>query len=359
MKLPGDLGHLTYCLNIHPAETWPECSAALSGPVARVKEMLSPEAPFTTGLRFSGVAVSDLEQPENRSELKAILAGNDLVPLTVNGFPYGPFHGTRVKQDVYQPDWRTEERVAYTIALADLMADLNPAGAEISLSTVPGTFNPLGPGNEQLIADNYLRVAAHCHGLAERTGRIVQIAIEPEPFCFLETIAETTAFFDQYLFSDAAVQSMASVTGLGTSAAADALHRHLGLCYDVCHAAVEYEDPQGSIDELSAHGVPVHKLQLSAALHVPSVTPDARAALARFDEPTYLHQVVSRRGDALHFESDLPEALARKDTDGEEWRIHFHVPLFVEEIPPFASTQPFLREILAIHKSRPISSHLE
>lgn len=359
MKLPGDLGHLTYCLNIHPAETWPECRAALTSPVAAVKQALSPDDPFTVGLRFSAVAARALEDSDARAELKQILADNDFCASTVNGFPYGPFHGTRVKEDVYQPDWSKPERAEYTIALAELMADLNPQGAEISLSTVPGTFKPLGAGREQQMANYFLRCAAFCHDLRQQTRRTVQIAIEPEPFCFLETIAESIAFFEEYLFSDRAVTTMAGLTGLSRGDAADALPRHLGLCYDVCHAAVEYEDPAGSIGALRRAGIPVHKLQLSAALRVPSVDSAARQALAAFEEPTYLHQVISRRGDDLTFTSDLPEALARTDSDGEEWRIHFHVPLFVDDIPPFKSTQDFLKDILAIHRQTPISNHLE
>ena len=359
VKLPADLGHLTYCLNIHPAETWEACRAALTGPVAAVKARICPDAPFTVGLRFSAEATRALADSDARAELKQILADNDFRALTVNGFPYGPFHGTRVKEDVYQPDWTRAERAEYTIGLAELMADLNPQKTDISLSTVPGTFKPLGAGNEQRMADYYLRCAAFCHDLREQTRRTVQIAIEPEPFCFLETIEETVAFFEHYLFSDAAVATMAGLTGLSRGDAAAALHRHLGLCYDVCHAAVEYEDPAGSIAALRAAGIPVHKLQLSAALHVPTVTPDARAALRAFDEPTYLHQVIARTPAGLRADPDLAPALARAGTDGEEWRIHFHVPLFVDDIPPFRSTQPFLKEILALHKAAPISPHLE
>jgi hypothetical protein len=45
--------------------------------------------------------------------------------------------------------------------------------------------------------------------------------------------------------------------------------------------------------------------------------------------------------------------------DGEEWRVHFHVPVFLERLPAFDTTQSFLSEILALHKANPISSHLE
>ncbi len=363
MRLAGGLGQLTYCLNIHPTQDWAEARAALVGPVAAVRRAVCPDAPFAVGLRFSAEAVRALDRPEARDELKAILAEHDYLPLTVNGFPYGPFHGTRVKEEVYQPDWTRPERVDYTLALARLMAELNPPGSFVSLSTVPGTFKPLAAGHEQEMADRLLGVAASLHDLRTRTGCTVALAIEPEPFCFLETVDEAVAFFDRFLFSDAAVAAMADATGLPNGEAAAALPRHLGLCYDVCHAAVEFEDPGASIAALRAAGVPVHKLQLSAALRVPSVDAAARARLAAFDEPTYLHQVVSRPcaggEDRLRRERDLAPALRRPGSDGEEWRVHFHVPLFVDEIPPFSTTQDFLAEILALHRAEPIAPHLE
>ena len=352
--------HLTYCLNIHPAESWAEARAALEGPVRAVRDRLAPGAPFAVGLRFSARAVADLAEPAAREELQALLAREDFLAVTVNGFPYGRFHGARVKEDVYQPDWRTEKRLAYTCALADLMAAIAPAGEPVSLSTVPGTFKPLGAGAEAAMADRMLRAAAHCAGLRARTGVTVALALEPEPFCFLETVAEAVAFFEAHLFSGAATRRFADLTGLATAEAADALPRHLGLCYDVCHAAVEFEDPGESLAALRRAGIPVHKLQLSAALRVPHVTEAARAALARFDEPTYLHQVVSRRNGALRREADLPEALARgAGADGEEWRVHFHVPVFIADLGAFATTQDFLTEILAIHAREPVSPHLE
>ena len=359
MKLSGGLGQLTYCLNIHPTQDWAEVRAALLGPVAVVRHALCPAAPFAVGLRFSAAAVRELGDPAARAELQEILARHDYLPVTVNGFPYGPFHGTRVKEDVYQPDWTQAEREAYTLALARLMAELNPPGAFVSLSTVPGTFKPLAAGREAEMAAAMLRVAAALDGLRQETGVTVALAVEPEPFCFLETVEEATTFFDRHLFSEPAVATIAGLTGLSRAEAAALLPRHLGLCYDVCHAAVEFEEPAGSLAALRAAGVPVHKLQLSAALRIPAVDAAARARLAAFDERVYLHQVVSRRNGRLRREPDLAPALARPDSDGEEWRVHFHVPLFVEAIPPFRTTQDFLAEILALHRARPIAPHLE
>lgn len=363
MRLPGALGQLTWCMNIHPTESWAECRAALTGPVAEVKRALdgrySAENGFAVGLRFSARAVEELADDHARADLAANISAHDYRPITVNGFPYGPFHGVRVKDEVYQPDWTRPERLAYTNGLADLMAELNPEGSFISLSTVPGTYRPLATGREAEMAANMLKVAAHLVQLREQTGVTIALAIEPEPWCFLETIAEAVAFFEEYLFSDAAAATLARLTGLSLAEAAGALPRHLGLCYDVCHAAVEFEDSVRSIEALREAGIPVHKLQLSNALLVPAMNAAARARLADFNEPTYLHQVVSRADGKLRHERDLALALARTDSDGEEWRVHFHVPLFARDIPPFATTQDFLREILALHRAQPISPHLE
>ena len=360
MQLPGSLGHLTYCLNIHPTQTFSEVKAALTGPAAAVKAAVSPDAPFAIGLRFSGEALTELADPAKRAELKDILDDTGLRGITVNGFPYGRFHGTRVKEEVYQPDWRSDTRVQYTNDLADLMAELVPAGEFVSLSTVPGTFKPLGAGAEALMAENYLQSVAHLVRVRDRTGVTVALAIEPEPFCFLETIAETVDFFRDYLFSRTAISRLADLTGMTHAQAGKALPRHLGLCYDVCHAAVEYEDPAGSIAALRQAGIQVHKLQLSAALRIETVGPEQRAALAAFQEPTYLHQVIRCTADGLQSTVDLPEALALgAATDGEEWRVHFHVPVFMDDLGAFSSTRDFLVDILSLHRENPISPHLE
>ena len=361
MKLPDDLGTLTYCLNIHPTQTWAEARAAIAGPLAAVKRAVSPDRSFAAGLRFSAEVMDELAKPDARGDLAELLAGGDLDPVTMNGFPYGPFHGVQVKENVYLPDWRSNDRLDYTNALADLLAEVNPEGTFISLSTVPGAFRPLGQGAEAEMAANYVKSVSHCVDIERKTGQHIALAIEPEPCCFLETIAETATYFTTYLYGADAVDQLVALTGVARADAPALLRRHLGLCYDVCHAAVEFEDPAGSIALLRDADIPVHKLQLSSALRVPQGNPEARAALAAFNEPTYLHQLISRSADGtLRRFVDLPDALAEGGAaDGDEWRVHFHVPLFIDTLPVFGTTQGFLSEILAIHRKTPISPHLE
>jgi hypothetical protein len=73
----------------------------------------------------------------------------------------------------------------------------------------------------------------------------------------------------------------------------------------------------------------------------------------------YLHQVVQKSSGALRRFVDLPQALADAAAAGGEWRVHFHVPVFLEEMQHFGTTQAFLAEILRLHRAAPISRHLE
>ena len=153
---------------------------------------------------------------------------------------------------------------------------------------------------------------------------------------------------------------MAGLTGLDAQAAAAALRRHLGLCYDVCHAAIEYEDPAASIAVLKDAGIAIGKVQLSSALRIAAVDAASPDQLRPFDEPVYLHQVIQRDGDTLTRYRDLTDALQQAEAAiGSEWRIHFHVPVFLDRLKDFDTTQDFLREILAIHRATPVTGHLE
>ena len=354
--------HLTYCTNIHAGETWDEIFSRLQANLPAIKAEASPDAALGVGLRLSAIAAKTLSASNRLDEFQAFLADGGYYVFTINGFPYGPFHGQRVKEQVYQPDWSHEERLAYSDGMAGLLAAILPEGMDGSISTVPGTFKPLAsePGIIEHITDHLLRHAAKLVDIERTTGKTIALALEPEPYCFLETIEETVSYFEKHLFAPNACRRLGGLTGLSSSAADAALRRHLGVCYDVCHAAVEYEDPACSIEALNAAGIAIPKIQLSAALRIPEVTEDVNEALKGFAEPVYLHQVIERHADGLTRYLDLPDALAALDQAlGSEWRVHFHVPIFLDELQHFSTTQDFLRDILALHRKIPISNHLE
>ncbi len=368
MKLGAGV-HLTYCTNIHPAESWAEVRANLGRHVTAVRDRLRPAGDFGVGLRLSARAAKELSEPAQLTELQGFLRRERMYVFTLNGFPHGRFHGSRVKEDVYLPDWRSPERLRYTDLLADLLAALLPdaapgeAAIEGSVSTVPGAYKPAlgGSGDAALIVEHLLRHVAHLVGLRARSGRLIALALEPEPCCMLETLAEAVDFFERHLHGRAAVARVMALTGLARAAAERALHEHLGVCLDLCHAAVEFEDAAQGIQQLAEAGIRVAKMQISAGLRLPTLDAQAITALRRFVDPVYLHQVVQRGPAGLVRYSDLPEALASLPvaTAGLEWRVHFHVPIFLEQLAPFASTQAFIREALAVQRTAPVSAHLE
>jgi len=360
----GD-AHLTYCTNIHPGERWDEIRANLARYLPEVKRRVSPHAPFGVGLRLSAVAARALSEPGELAAFKMFLADHDLYVFTVNGFPYGPFHGTRVKDAVYLPDWRDPARLEYTNGLADVLAQLAPQGLDTTatISTVPGAFKPAAASGEAIaaIVEHLLRHAAHLVALERTTGRRIMLALEPEPCCMLETVAETVAFFHEHLHAGAAAARLGLLAGLGESAALDALRRHLGVCLDLCHAAVEFEDPRACIARLEDAGIAIGKVQVTAGLRIPVVSAALVEALSRYDDQVYLHQVVERSELGTARYVDLAEAVAagRWQRAASEWRVHFHVPVFLGALDPFESTQAFVREALTRHRQRPCTAQLE
>ncbi len=323
-EIPGRL--ITYCTNVHPGDSWSETFAALDRHIPAIKRAVAPNEPFPIGLRLSHRAAEELVQDGARS-FTHWLAENDCFVPTLNGFPYGDFHAHRVKQDVYLPDWRSPERAAYTVLLADLLADWLPEGMTGSISTVPIGFKEvLGKQDLPEVRRQISLALSHLARIKQMRGREIILALEPEPGCFLETTEEVCRFFDELaLPSDQ--------------------RELLGICYDCCHQAVEFEDPAESVRRLADAGIRIAKVQVSSALSLTAPTQDL---LNRFDEPRYLHQVVVRDGNgSMHRYTDLPEARdRRKVAPGEEWRCHYHVPIFLARAGYCGTTQFFLEALL-------------
>ncbi|HET6320786.1 MAG TPA: metabolite traffic protein EboE [Hyphomicrobium sp.] len=362
LALPGS-PHLTYCTNIHAGESWAEIFAALRKYVPGIKARVSAEAPMGLGLRLSAAAADELSSPRALAELQSFLREADLYVFTVNAFPYGAFHATRVKEQVYEPDWRTEARLQFTDRAADILAQLLPSGIEGSISTVPGAFKDAikTEADVEAMVQTLLRHAAHLHALRRDTGKSIVLALEPEPCCFIETIAEAIAFFNGRLFARSSIDVFARLANVPAEQAEAAMRRHLGVCLDVCHAAVEFEDPTECVAHLEAAGIRVPKIQLSSALRVPSVDARAIELLRSFDDGIYLHQTVADGEGSLTRYTDLPDAIAahRGGAASGEWRVHCHVPLFRADYGALQSTQQQLAELLAACRARAMAPHLE
>ena len=361
-QLSGNV-HLTYCTNIHAGQSWQDIRASLDEYVPAIKSTVAPSQPMGIGLRLSGEAAAVARQPEALASFRDQLSVLGAYVFTINAFPFGPFHGVRVKEDVYLPDWRDRERVAFTANSAAVLAGILPDGIEGSISTVPGAFKPNGRSSEAVaaMARNLMMAVADLVDLKRRTGKHIALALEPEPCCFLETTDESIAFFEGALLKPETLDMLGGITGVGRSEAEILLRRHLGICYDVCHGSVEYEDTVAALDRLLAAGIAIPKIQLSAAMRIPAMTKGLINAVMRYNDGVYLHQSIVRRGENLSRHVDLPDAVTafgEGQADGE-WRIHCHVPVFLADLGEISSTRSDLVATLAALRQRTRSSHLE
>jgi hypothetical protein len=372
MKLNHHI-HLAYSTNVHRGETWRETFDSLKNHSLAVREKVCAKKPFAIGLRLSNQAAMELSERKMLLEFQRWLEKNNCYVFTINGFPYGQFHGARVKERVYLPDWTSPERLNYTNLLFDLLAKLLPAGIEGSVSTLPGSFKEFLVARASRPCDiafqkksthltdkmsvplkqirkNLFRCVEHIASVSEKAKRKLHLGLEPEPLCLLENSAETIRFFEQLR---------------GEYKNDPRLGEFLGVNYDCCHFAIEFEEPQDAIAALQKAGIKISKIHLSSALKT-RATKEARAALKKFADDVYLHQVVARgENGKLKFFRDLPDALNYQPSTinhqlAAEWRIHFHVPLHAPAAPPFENTNDHLLGVLDLLAENPkICSHLE
>ncbi len=351
--------HLSYCTNIHPAQTWKQTETMLRTHVLAVRDRLresgrlGADEPFAIGLRLSAVAAAELLENGHLDEFRAWLEETNTYVFTINGFPYGSFHGTRVKEKVFQPDWTTRDRLEYTKNLFRILSKIARKDTGASVSTLPGshkTFN----ADEAPIRANLIELAGWLEELAQETGIDFHLGLEPEPLGHFENTAETIDFFRR-LHEEAPDSNV--------------LRKRIGLNYDACHFALEYDDALASLDSLAVERIRISKIHLSSALALDPRDKKALEAIRPFDEPVYFHQALldpmdGERG-VVRF-PDLPdffESVESGATDAEtfqEMRVHFHIPLDAEPAAPLRSTSDQTREVLAWRRENPtLCSHYE
>ncbi|MCP4847285.1 MAG: metabolite traffic protein EboE [Verrucomicrobiaceae bacterium] len=351
MELNDNL-HLAYCTNIHRGEGWRETFANLEKYVLGVRDEVAVGRSYAIGLRLGAGAAEELCDPsqDNLGDFRRWLDANNCYVFTINGFPYGNFHGERVKEQVYIPDWTSRDRLEYTKRLFDIIAELVPDGVSGSVSTLPGSFKEFINDDEEqgsVIIDNLAECAEHILHLVESTGKDLHLGLEPEPLGWFETSGETVAFFKRF-----------------REQKGGRFDRVLGVNYDTCHLAIEFEEPKDAISNLLDAGIRISKLHLSSALKL-EPNPASLRALENFQEDVYLHQVVTRDGDGNIIRyRDLPDALKEQGEktagNGEQWRVHFHIPLYSEPAGGLADTRDHIDGVLdMLREDASICSHLE
>ncbi|MFI1395365.1 metabolite traffic protein EboE [Streptomyces sp. NPDC020681] len=337
----GSTVHLSYCTNVHPAETLDGVLAQLRDHCEPVRRRLGRDR-LGIGLWLAKDAARALiTDPAALRGLRAELDRRGLEVVTLNGFPYEGFGAEEVKYRVYKPDWADSERLAHTTDLARLLAVLLPDDAtEGTISTLPLAWRTDFDEPAATAARAALTtLAERLDALEELTGKSIRVALEPEPGCTVETTAD----------------AIGPLTAIGST--------RIGICIDTCHLATSFEDPGTALAALAAAGVTIPKAQLSAALHAQEPhLPEVRAALGAFAEPRFLHQTRTRTAAGLRGTDDLHEAVEGQSLpDGAPWRAHFHVPLHAPPAAPLTSTLPVLQDTLArlVGGPNPLTRHLE
>lgn len=363
--------HLTYCTNIHPGESWEATFKNLKEYIPKIKGELSVEKPFAIGLRLSDEASKELIKPDQLNLFKSWLSANHCYVFTFNGFPFGGFHRQVVKDEVHLPDWSTEERKAYTLRLFTILSEIMPTSMDAGISTSPLSYkywHKSSAALDQLMEQscaNIIEVVEYLYQLKLEKNLDLHLDIEPEPDGVIEESKGLIHFFKDWLIPKGG-PILSKKFGLSAEEAEAAIKDHVQVCYDVCHFAVGYEDHEEVLDAFEKEGIKIGKFQLSAALkaNIPTEINQRRAvekALLPFVESTYLHQVIGRMEDStLHAYPDLPDALMDLATTKElEWRIHFHVPLFLSTYGDVHSTQEDILSVLKLNGERKLTSHLE
>jgi sugar phosphate isomerase/epimerase len=346
---------LSYCTNVHPGRTVAEVEDGLDRFTLPIKAGYGQD--LAAGLWLAAPIIQELEaSPDGVQRFADGLARRELTCYTLNAFPYGDFHSARVKENVYLPDWTQPNRLQYTLGCARALAAFLPQGAEGSISTVPLGFKPFEHPIDfaDRCADQLIDLARGLDRLHSQTGKLIRLAIEPEPFCVIETTDETLQFF-------ARLRERAADAG-----ALDVVTTHLGVCYDVCHQAVEFDDVAASIRSLTAAKIRINKVHITCAIEVanPGSNGAARTALARYVEPRYLHQTFARTtSGSIVRQVDLDEPLASTPSpefrDAPMWRVHFHVPVDAEHLGPLGTTRGELKKALAVIPELDYAPHLE
>jgi hypothetical protein len=212
---------------------------------------------------------------------------------------------------------------------------------------------------------NLAQVTARLAQIKADEGKLIHLDLEPEPDGLLETSEEVADFFRDWLLGGGA-QLLAENLQIDVPTARRLLLAHIRVCLDTCHLAVAHEDPATALATLANYGIGVGKVQITAGLKV-ELSPGVEAQeavtrqLAPFTCSPYLHQVIGRNhgGRRVRF-PDLAPALPHLAQDsGGPWRIHYHMPLYVEKYQHLSSTSEDTRAVLALLQNQGFSNHLE
>jgi hypothetical protein len=341
--------HLAYCTNLFRGETWAETWSRLAQYLPRIRQQVSPDCPLGVSLRLSGRAARELADPTTVLTFRKWLDQQHAYVFSIHSFPCGHLRDRTVEPSVFVPDWTSPERTAYTNLLCDLLVQLLPPGVEGTISTLPGGVKGAFYSEEELalIRHHLWQCIEHLSRICERTGRMIRLALEPTPYCLLETSGEVIEFF-QRIRREHMNDSR--------------LIEFLTVAYDAVHFAVEFEDPGNVLTWFRENHIKLGKIQLGLAVRI-SAAPEVCEFLEPLRETLHHHHVVAWLVDGQRvLYRTLAEARAavRAGLPALECRIHLHAPVHAPEGEWFSLTQDHVLALLDLIAADPsLCHHLE
>lgn len=303
-----------HCLNAFPGTDIKAKAEVFEKYLPMVRNLIpgASSAPFGAGIWFDADTVSYLVKSRKGSDFASYAKDLGFYAFTANAFPYGVFHGKRVKTSVYKPDWAEDDRREYTKAVADILSYFMLPESRGSISTLPGAYMTM-QADEKISAKNILSVAEHFARIYDKTGKKIILGIEPEPDCQWGDIKAFIDFYQRRI-------------------AEHSLSEFVGICYDTCHQELSELSPGEGLDLIVQNNIPVAKIQLSSAIRACSA--DAKDALmTHFKDEVYLHQTREFSKEHILIDSfaDLPTE--NRSNSSSDWVTHFHIPVFAKELP--------------------------
>ncbi len=359
--------HLSYCSNIHSGNDWKSHFKNIKKYVPIIKKQVCPNKNFGLGLRLSNLASKELDSENNLSNFKDWLKEENIYIFTMNGFPYGNFHGNKVKDLVHEPDWTNQDRVNYTTRLFNQLAYLLPEKTSGGISTSPISYKHWHKTIDdkktalKIGAENMIKIIFQLYEIEKKTNKYLHLDIEPEPDGLLENSNDVINFYQNYLYP-IGIEKIKSKFNINDKKARDCIKKYLTICYDICHFSLAYEDPKDTFNKFNSNQIKIGKIQVSSALKIIFNKNNEKKiwdSLEKFDEPVYLHQVTEYKNNKVKTYPDLPELFLNKKSF-KELRAHFHVPIFLEEFDHLSSTQDqILKVINYINTNKTLCDHLE
>ena len=326
---------LMYCANVHPTLTPEQLIQVVEQFACNLKQQRALNS-MLLGSWINEALLHELQRNEQQLiRWKTLLTQHNLRVKTLNAFPQAKFHGERIKEKVYLPDWSMSERLLYTQNLATFIAQHQDAFAQsVTVSTVPlGYKSTWSEAKSEQAANALLSLANFLQMLHQKTGVKIRVCLEMEPDCQLEFVEEAIDFFTRYLCIDENTT----------------VKDYLGVCFDICHQSVMHEDITDSVDKLLQAGIVIGKVQVSSAIRIAGqLSPEQGDVLAPFQHSPYLHQVKIKSSDKLSAFQDLTVSELSFLGDMADTRIHLHVPIHLSVFAQgIETTQQQIKALLA------------